>query len=78
MGSGRADGAENGHVGEGVEGAHAFGLRLNEGSGPAAERGSPRVGKASGGGDIGCRYTPEMIEMCEKALELRRAGILKF
>ena len=39
---------------------------------------SPCIGKASDGGDIGCRYTPEMIELCEKALELRRAGILKF
>ena len=39
---------------------------------------SPCIGKASDGGDIGCRYTPEMIELCEKALELRRKGILKF
>ncbi|MFH1922862.1 MAG: hypothetical protein ABIP48_23610, partial [Planctomycetota bacterium] len=35
-------------------------------------------GKASDGGDIGCRYTPEMIQMCEKALELRAKGIIKF
>ncbi|MBM4094861.1 MAG: hypothetical protein FJ276_36440 [Planctomycetes bacterium] len=40
--------------------------------------GSPCIGKASDGGDIGCRYTPEMIELCQKALELRRQGILKF
>ena len=40
--------------------------------------GSPCIGKASDGGDIGVRYTPEMIELCEKALELPRAGILKF
>ncbi|MFH1921677.1 MAG: hypothetical protein ABIP48_17570, partial [Planctomycetota bacterium] len=39
---------------------------------------SPCIGKASDGGDIGCRYTPEMIEMCEKALELRAKGIIKF
>jgi hypothetical protein len=39
---------------------------------------SPCIGKASDGGDIGCRYTPEMIELCQKALELRRQGILKF
>ncbi|NQT12081.1 MAG: hypothetical protein HQ582_05005, partial [Planctomycetes bacterium] len=39
---------------------------------------SPCIGKASDGGDIGCRYTPEMIEMCEKALELRAQGIIKF
>jgi hypothetical protein len=40
--------------------------------------GSPCIGKASDGGDIGCRYTPEMIELCKQALELRRKGILKF
>jgi len=40
--------------------------------------GSPCVGKASDGGDIGCRYTPEMIEMCRIALELRAKGIIKF
>ncbi|MHC4405649.1 MAG: hypothetical protein ACYTG0_38880 [Planctomycetota bacterium] len=39
---------------------------------------SPCIGKASDGGDIGCRYTPEMIEMVEKALELREKGIIKF
>ncbi|MHC4405921.1 MAG: protein kinase domain-containing protein, partial [Planctomycetota bacterium] len=39
---------------------------------------SPCIGKASDGGDIGCRYTPEMIEMCKIALELRAKGIIKF
>jgi hypothetical protein len=39
---------------------------------------SPYSGKASDGGDIGCRYTPEMIEMVQKALELRAQGIIKF
>jgi hypothetical protein len=39
---------------------------------------SPCRGKASDGGDIGCRYTPEMIETCKKALELRQQGIIKF
>jgi len=40
--------------------------------------GSPCIGKASDGGDIGCRYTPEMIDLCKVALELRRRGIIKF
>ncbi len=40
--------------------------------------GSPCIGKASDGGDIGVRYTPEMIEMINVALELRRRGIIKF
>jgi hypothetical protein len=39
---------------------------------------SPCIGKASDGGDLGCRYTPEMIELCKLALELRRKGIIKF
>jgi hypothetical protein len=39
---------------------------------------SPCIGKASDGGDIGCRYTPEMLEMVQVALELRRRGIIKF
>ena len=34
--------------------------------------------RASDGGDIGCRYTPEMIELCKVALDLRRRGILEF
>ena len=32
--------------------------------------GSPCIGKASDGGDIGCRYTPEMEELCEVAREV--------
>ncbi len=39
---------------------------------------SPCIGRASDGGDVGCRYTPEMIEMITLALQLRRAGIIKF
>ena len=39
---------------------------------------SPCRKKASDGGDIGCRYTPEMLEVLEKALELRKKGIIKF
>jgi hypothetical protein len=39
---------------------------------------SPCIGKASDGGDIGCRYTPGMIEVIQKALELRAKGIIKF
>jgi hypothetical protein len=39
---------------------------------------SPCIGKASDGGDIGCRYTPEMMEMIQKALELRAKGVIKF
>jgi len=40
--------------------------------------GSPCIGKASDGGDIGVRWTPEMLEMVQVALELRRRGIIKF
>ncbi len=39
---------------------------------------SPCIGKASDGGDLGCRYTPEMLDMVEKALQLRAQGVLKF
>ncbi|MBM4034859.1 MAG: hypothetical protein FJ291_24210 [Planctomycetes bacterium] len=39
---------------------------------------SPCRKKASDGGDIGCRFTPEMMEVLEKALELRKKGIIKF
>jgi hypothetical protein len=39
---------------------------------------SPCIGKASDGGDLGVRYTPEMIEIIQKALELRAQGIIKF
>ena len=42
------------------------------------KRTSPCRGKASDGGDIGCRYTPEMLEMLKLALELRKKGIIKF
>ena len=39
---------------------------------------SPCRRKASDGGDMGCRYTPEMIEILKKALELRKKGLIKF
>jgi hypothetical protein len=39
---------------------------------------SPCRKRASDGGDIGCRYTPEMLEVLEKALDLRKKGIIKF
>jgi len=39
---------------------------------------SPCLKTLSDGGDIGCRYTPEMIELCQKALELRAQGIIQF
>ncbi|MBL7223430.1 MAG: hypothetical protein ISS72_06240, partial [Candidatus Brocadiae bacterium] len=39
---------------------------------------SPCRGKASDGGDIGVRYTPEMLEMLKLAHELRKKGIIKF
>ncbi len=39
---------------------------------------SPCLKKASDGGDLGCRYTPEMMEMLKLAFELRRRGIIKF
>jgi len=39
---------------------------------------SPCRGKASDGGDIGCRYTAEMLEMLKLALKLRKKGIIKF
>ena len=39
---------------------------------------SPCRGRASDGGDVGCRYTPEMIEVLKKALELRKKGIIRF
>jgi hypothetical protein len=39
---------------------------------------SPCIGRASDGGDIGCRYTPEMMELCRIALELRVQRIIKF
>jgi len=39
---------------------------------------SPCRKRASDGGDIGCRYTPEMLEMLELAFELRKKGVIKF
>jgi hypothetical protein len=39
---------------------------------------SPGTGRAADGGDIGVRYTPEMLEMLKLALELRKKGIIKF
>jgi len=33
---------------------------------------------ASDGGDLGVRYTPGMMEIIQKALELRAQGIIKF
>ncbi len=38
----------------------------------------PCVDTASNGGDIGCRHTPEMIEMCQKTLDLQAKEIVKF
>jgi hypothetical protein len=38
---------------------------------------SPCRGKASDGGDIGCRYTPQMIEILKKALSFRDRGLIK-
>jgi len=34
--------------------------------------------EALDGGDIGCRYTPEMLETLRLALDLRRKGVIKF
>jgi len=42
------------------------------------KRTSPCRKRASDGGDLGCRYTPEMVEVVRKALELRRKGIIEF
>ena len=42
------------------------------------KRTSPCRGRASDGGDIGCRYTKEMLEMLKLAHELRKKGIIKF
>ena len=39
---------------------------------------SPCRKRASDGGDIGCRFTPEMLEMLKLAHELRRKGIIEF
>ena len=39
---------------------------------------SPCRGKAQDGGDLGCRHTPEMVELLSKARELRDKGIISF
>jgi serine/threonine protein kinase len=39
---------------------------------------SPCIGKASDGGDLGCRFTPEMLQMYQLAFELRARGIINF
>jgi len=39
---------------------------------------SPLLQAASDGGALGCRYTPEMIEMLKAALRLRSDGTVKF
>lgn len=39
---------------------------------------SPCRGKASDGGDLGVRYTPEMVEILKVALALRQQGLIKF
>ncbi len=39
---------------------------------------SPCRGKASDGGDLGVRYTPQMAAMLKLAFELRSRGIIKF
>jgi hypothetical protein len=42
------------------------------------EAGKPVPWEGVAWGDIGCPYTPEIIELCKQALELRRKGIIKF
>ena len=39
---------------------------------------SPGVEKASDGGDVGCEYSQEMIDLCKQALELRKQFTIKF
>jgi hypothetical protein len=39
---------------------------------------SPCRGKASDGGDMGCRLTPEMIDLLKRAFDLRKKGVIKF
>jgi len=39
---------------------------------------SPCRKRAADGGDLGCRYTPGMLEMLKMAFELRRRGIITF
>jgi len=61
----------------GDEGRRLSRKRAGTGTRPYNQTG-PCRGKASDGGDLGCRFTPEMLEMLKKALELRRKGIIKF
>ena len=39
---------------------------------------SPCRKRGSDDGDIGCRYSPEMLEMMKKAIEFRNRGVLAF
>ena len=39
---------------------------------------SPCRNRASDGGDVGCRYTPEMLELCKIAVELAKKHYIKF
>ena len=39
---------------------------------------APARGKASDGGDMGCRYTPEILDMLKLTFELRKKGVIKF
>ncbi len=39
---------------------------------------SPCLGQASDGGDLGCRFTPEMREMRQRALEFRQRELIDF
>jgi len=39
---------------------------------------SPCRGRASDGGDVGFRYTPEIVEVLKAAFELRKRGLIKF
>ena len=39
---------------------------------------SPGVKQASDGGDLGCRYTPELTELRKQAVELRKQKVISF
>jgi len=39
---------------------------------------SPCLKKASDGGDLGCRFTAEMLDLVKQAVELRKQGTIKF
>ena len=41
-------------------------------------RASPCRKRASDGGDLGCRYTREMVDLIKLAFELRKKGMMKF